>query len=116
MFVCLFVFKIYTVITGAHFSFKMSTPEARSTDFVDLTLDERFGYTRKTPYNHQVDGCQVKNEIDESVTKSNPGGSWEEIYWHKRHVEKQQELAEDLMNDEGTSVTCFLHFTHYLRL
>ena len=82
----------------------MLTPEARSTDFVDLTLDERFGYTRKTPYNHQVDGCQVKKEIDESVTKSNPGGSWEEIYWHKRRVEEQQELAEDLTNDDGTSV------------
>lgn len=88
----------------------MSTPEARSTDFVDLTLDdltldERFGYTRKTPYNHQVDGCQVKGEIGESVTKKNPGGSWEEIYWHKRQVEEKQELAEDLTNDNGTSVT-----------
>ena len=59
--------NIYTVTTEAHFSFKMSTPEARSTDYVDLTLDERFGYTRKTPYNHQVDACQSKKEIDDNL-------------------------------------------------
>ena len=30
--------------------------------------------------------------------------SWEEIYWHKRRVEEQQEVAVDLTNDDGTSV------------
>ena len=83
---------------------------------MDLTLNERFGYSRKTPYNHQADGCQGKNERRASVTKRDPGESWEEIYWHKRRVEEQQELAEDLTNDDGTSVTCFLHFNLYLRL
>ena len=38
------------------------------------------------------------------MTKSNPGGSGEEIYWHKRRVEKQQEQAGDLTIDDGTSV------------
>ena len=67
---------------------------------MDLTLTDRFGYNRKTPFKHQVDNCQVKNEIDDAATKRGPGEScWEEIDWHKRRMEEQQEATEDSTND-----------------
>ena len=78
----------------------MSAPETGETDFVDLTLDERFGYSRKTPVRHQVDSYRVKSEEDDSVKKIDPDKNcWEEIDWHRKQMEEQQDIGEDFTND-----------------
>lgn len=78
----------------------MSEQETGETNFVDLTLDERFGYSRKTPFRHQVDTPRVKIENQESVKKKDPGEScWEEIDWHQRQMEKYQDMGEDFEDD-----------------
>lgn len=86
----------------------MSAPETGDTNFVDLTLDERFGYTRKTPYHHQVDNTRVKSEDVNTVQENGRREScWEEIEWHKRHREEPQDMGEDF-TDDGKLFTLFL--------
>lgn len=78
----------------------MSAPETGETNFVDLTLDERFGYTRKSPFHHDVDSCRVKSEDVDFVKKKDPGEScWEELEWHKRQMEEQQDMGDDFTDD-----------------
>lgn len=78
----------------------MSAPETGETNFVDLTLDERFGYTRKTPYHNKVDSFRVKSEEVDAVQRKDPDAShWEEIEWHKRQMEEQQNMGEDYTDD-----------------
>ena len=81
----------------------MSGQEAGETNFVDLTIDERFGYSRKTPFHHQVDNARVKIEDVDSVKKKD---CWEEIDWHQRQMEKYQDMGEDF-EDDGKLV-CYL--------
>lgn len=77
----------------------MSGQETGETNFVDLTLDERFGYSRKKPFHHQVDTARVKIDDVESV-KKDPGEScWEEIDWHQRQMEKYLDMGEDFEVD-----------------
>ena len=79
---------------------KMSGQETGEISFVDLTLDERFGYARKTPFHHQVDTARVKIEDADSVNKKDPGEScWEEMDWHQRQMEKYQDMGEDFEDD-----------------
>ena len=67
---------------------------------MDLTLDERFGYTRKAPISHQRNTCHGRSENDGSALKRDPGKRfWEEIDWHKRRVEGNQETDEDSTYD-----------------
>ncbi|KAL9959675.1 hypothetical protein ACROYT_G033018 [Oculina patagonica] len=87
---------------------KMSAPETGETNFVDLTLDERFGYTRKSPFHHDVDSYRVKSE--DHVKKKHLGEScWEEIEWHKRQMEEQQDMGEDYTDDDhlADELPCF---------
>ena len=64
---------------------------------MDLTLDERFGYTRKAPISHQHNTCHGRSE---NALKRDPGKRfWEEIDWHKRRVEGNQETDEDSTYD-----------------
>ena len=74
----------------------MSGQEAGETNFVDLTIDERFSYSRKTPFHHQVDTARVKIEDVDSVKKKD---CWEEIDWHQRQMEKYQDMGEDFEDD-----------------
>lgn len=79
---------------------KMSGQETGETNFMDLTLDERFGYTRKKPFHHPVDTPRVKIEDVDSVKNKDPGEScWEEIDWHQRQMEKYQDMGEDFKDD-----------------
>lgn len=79
---------------------KMSGQETGETNFMDLTLDERFGYTRKKPFHHLVDTPRVKIEDVDSVKNKDPGEScWEEIDWHQRQMEKYQDMGEDYKDD-----------------
>ena len=95
----MFITNAFTI----NFFIKMSTPETEGTNFVDLTLTERFGYTRKTPVKHQKESCRVKSEVEDSATKRVPGRSyWGEIDWHKSRKEEQQEASLDVKN-YGTS-------------
>ena len=74
------------------FLFKMLATETGGSNFVDLTLDDRFGYTRKTSYgyNHQLDDCPVKDEIDDAAAAgSDSQRRWEDICWPKTQVEEQ---------------------------
>lgn len=67
---------------------------------MDLTLDERFGYTRKVPISHQRNTCHGRSENDGSALKRDSGKRfWEEIDWHKRRVEGNQETDEDSTYD-----------------
>ena len=67
---------------------------------MDLTLDERFGYTRKAPISHQRNTCHGRSENDGFAPKRDPGKRcWEEIDWHKRRVEGNQETNEDSTYD-----------------
>ena len=86
----------------------MSVPETGDTTFVDLTLDERFGYTRKTPYHHQGDNTRVKSEDVNTVQENGRHEScWEEIEWHKRHREEPQDISEDFTDDGKLVSLCF---------
>ena len=79
--------------------------ETEESNFVDLTLDERFGYSRKTPFHHQVDSTGVKIEDVDSVKKKNPDEScWDEIDWHLGQMEKYQDMGEDFEADDGKVV------------
>ena len=79
---------------------KISGQETGETNFVDLTLDEGFGYSRKTPFHHQMDTARVKIEDIDSVKKKEPGEScWNEIDWHQRQMEKYQDTGEDSEDD-----------------
>ena len=65
-----------------------------------LTLDERFGYTRKAPISHQLNTYHGWSENDSSASKRDPGKRcWEEIDWPKRRVDGNQETAEDSSYD-----------------
>ena len=67
---------------------------------MDLTLDERFGYTRKAPISHQLNTYHGWSENDSSALKRDPGKRcWEEIDWPKRRVDGNQETAEDSSYD-----------------
>lgn len=88
---------------------KMSGQETGEKNFVDLTLDERFGYSRKTPFHHQVDTAGVKIENVDSVKKKEPGeSSWDEINWHQRQMEKYQDMGEDFEDDGKVICYCSL--------
>lgn len=67
---------------------------------MDLTLDERFGYTRKAPITHQLNTRNGWSENDSSASKRDLGKRcWEEIDWRKRRVEGKQETVEDSTYD-----------------
>ena len=88
---------------------KMSGQETGETSFVDLTLDERFGYSRKAPFHHQVDTAGVKVEDVDSVTKKAPGEScWDDVDWHQRQMEKYQDMGEDFEDDGKPVCYCSL--------
>ena len=82
--------------------------ETGESNFVDLTLDERFGYSRKTPFRYQVDTTGVKIEDVDSVKKKDPDEScWDEIDWHQRQMEKYQDMGEDF-EDDGKIVSLLI--------
>lgn len=79
------------------FLFKMPAKETGGSNFVDLTLDDRFGYTRKTSYgyNQQLGNCPVKDEIEDAATADvDSKRGLEEIGWRKTQVEEQHKLRE----------------------
>lgn len=57
---------------------KPSAPETVGASYVDLTLDKRFGYTRRIPF-HICTGSLC----------------WEEVDWHLRKREEQRDTSKD---------------------
>jgi len=83
--------------------------ETGESNFVDLTLDERFGYSRKTPFHHQVDTAGVKIGDVDSVKKKDPDESClDEIEWHQGQMEKYQDMGEDFEDDGKIVCHCSL--------
>ena len=74
----------------------MSGPETGGPNFVDLTLDDRFGYNRKTPFGRQVDICGVKSEeLKAAETEFSSKRCWEKVDWHKRQMEERKDVSVD---------------------
>lgn len=82
---------------------KPSAPETVGASYVDLTLDKRFGYTRRIPFHI----CEERSEETVVGEKEHTGSlCWEEVDWHLRKREEKRDTSkdEDQFDDE---LPCF---------
>lgn len=71
---------------------KPSAPETVGASYVDLTLDKRFGYTRRIPFHI----CEERSEETVVGEKEHTGSlCWEEVDWHLRKREEQRDTSKD---------------------
>lgn len=59
---------------------------------MDLTLDKRFGYTRRIPFHI----CEERSEETVVGEKEHTGSlCWEEVDWHLRKREEKRDTSKD---------------------